>query len=185
MKAKTFFFILCATLAILIVGGGVAYYWGYQELTSQKELAMKKQLELGDSQKRTSQLIELSRKYDDAKARLSDIDRALPRESKQAEMLLELRDAAATSGVQISSLQFTGTATPKNATTNQALLQADLYVLPISLRLSGTYPQLIDFMQKLNGLGRLNSVTSLTTSKIITSADRLDITMNIVAYLKP
>ncbi len=185
MKAKTFFFILCALLIVLVLGGAGAYYWGHQQLTEQRDRVNKKQLDLSDSQKRTSQLIELSRKYDEAKARISDIDRALPRDSKQAEMLLEIRDAAAASGVRIASLQFTGAATPKNASTNQALLQKDLYVLPISLRLSGSYPQLITFLDKLNGLGRLNSVTNLTTSKTIASPDQLEITMNLVAYLKP
>jgi Tfp pilus assembly protein PilO len=185
MKAKTFFLVLCALLVILIVGGGAAYYWGHQQLTAQKEKVNKKQLDLSDSQKRTSQLIELSRKYEEANARIDDIDRALPRDSKQAEMLLEIRDAAAASGVRVASLQFTGAATPKNPNTNQALLQKDLYVLPISLRLGGSYPQLITFLEKLNKLGRLNSVTNLTTSKTITSPDQLDITMNLVAYLKP
>ncbi len=185
MKPKLTFYILCGTLAILIAGGTAGYVYGLRELTEQKERVQKKQLELADSQKRTSQLIELSRKYDDAKSRLDDIDRALPRQSKQAEILLELEGAGAQTGVAISSLTFTGAATPKNPNTNQAAAKQDLYILPISLRLRGTYPQLIAFLSRLNTISRFNSVTSLATNKIVNSPDQLDISMNLVAYLKP
>jgi Tfp pilus assembly protein PilO len=185
VRAKLLFFILCALLAILLVASGAAYFWGSNILLEQKQEVSKKKLELDDSQKRIDQLIQLSRRYDSAKAQAEEIDKALPRSSQQAEILLELKSAAAENGVTIASIQFTGQATPAKAQTNQATAQQDYLILPISIRASATYPQLIAYLNRLETLSRYNSVTSLSATKSQSNRDNLEISMSIVAYLKP
>jgi len=185
MKAKLFFFFLCAVLAILTAVGASGFVWGRNQLIAQKEAVNEKKLELDNNQKRIDQLIQLSRRYETAKSRADEIDRALPRTSQQAEILLELKSAAAETGVTIASVQFTGAATPAKAETNQATAQQDLYVLPMSLRAAGSYPQIIAFLNRLDTLSRYNSVTSLTANKTQTNPNTLDVSMSLVAYLKP
>ncbi|MDQ5944337.1 MAG: hypothetical protein QG658_404 [Patescibacteria group bacterium] len=185
MKAKLFFFFLCGVLALLIAGFAGGYLWGRDQLLSQKDVVNEKKLELDNNQKRIDQLIQLSRRYETAKSRADEIDRALPRTSQQAEILLELKSAAAETGVTIASVQFTGAATPTKADTNQATAQQDLYILPISLRAAGSYPQIIAFLNRLDTLSRYNSVTSLTANKTQTNPNTLDVSMSLVAYLKP
>lgn len=185
MKTRLFFFILCAILAALILACGVGYVWGREKLITQKEVVNEKKLELDNNQKRIDQLIQLSRRYETAKSRADEIDRALPKTSQQAETLLELKSAAAETGVIIVSMQFTGAATPANASTNQATAQQDLFVLPISMRASGSYPQIIAFLNRLDTLSRYNSVTSLTANKTQTNPNTLDVSLSLVAYLKP
>lgn len=185
MKAKLLFLILCAILAATLIAGGVVYVWGRAVLLEQKQQVSKKKLELDDSQKRIDQLIQLSRRYDSAKAQAEEIDKALPRSSQQAEILLELKSAAAENGVTIAGIQFTGQATPTQAQTNQTTVQQDYLVLPISIRASATYPQLIAYLNRLETLSRYNSVTSLTAAKSQSNRDNLEISMSIVAYLKP
>ena len=185
MKAKVFFFFLCAIFGITVLTFGLGYTWGREQLIAQKQAVNKKKLELDDNQKRIDQLIQLSRRYETAKSRADEIDRALPRSSQQAEILLELKSAASETGVSIASIQFTGAATPANANTNQATAQQDLFVLPISLRASGSYPQIIAFLNRLDTLSCYNSVTSLTANKTQANANTLDVSMSLVAYLKP
>lgn len=185
MKAKLFFLILCVVLAILLLASTGAYVWGRQKLLEQKSLVNEKKLELDDSQKLIDQLIQLSRRYDSAKSQADEIDKALPRSSQQAEIMLELQSAAAENGVTIASIQFTGTVTPDQAQTNQSTAQQDLIVLPISIRASTTYPQLIAYLNRLETLSRYNSVTALTATKSQSNRDILEISMSLVAYLKP
>lgn len=185
MKARLFFFLLCILLSLLTAAFIGSYIWARNQLITQKQTINESKLELDNSQKRIDQLIQLSRRYDIAKSRADEIDRALPRTSQQAEILLELKAAAAETGVTVAGIQFTGAATPTKADTNQATAQQDLYVLPISLRASGSYPQLITFLNRLDTLSRYNSVTSLTASKTQSNPNTLDINMSLVAYLKP
>jgi Tfp pilus assembly protein PilO len=151
----------------------------------QKSLVNEKKLELDDSQKLIDQLIQLSRRYDSAKSQADEIDKALPRSSQQAEIMLELQSAAAENGVTIGSIQFTGKVTPDQAQTNQSTALQDLIVVPISIRASATYPQLIAYLNRLETLSRYNSVTSLTANKSQANRDNLEISMSLVAYLKP
>ena len=185
MKAKLFFYILCGLLILTIVAFGVGYVWGREKLVAQKETINEKKLEINNNQKRIDQLIQLSRRYEAVKSRSSEIDQALPKTSQQAEILLELKAAAQESGVNIASMQFTGTATPANASTNQATAQQDLFILPISIRASGSYPQIIAFLNRLDTLSRYNSVTSLAANKPATNPNLLEVSMSLVAYLKP
>lgn len=185
MKAKLFFYILCGFLIITIIACGGGYVWGREKLIAQKEVVNEKKLELDNNQKRINQLIQLSRRYESVRLRVDEINRALPRTSEQAEILLELKSAAQETGVSIIGIQFTGTATPANANTNQATAQQDLFILPISIRTSGSYLQIIAFLNRLNTLSRYNSVTSLTANKTPTNPNILDISMSLVAYLKP
>lgn len=185
MKAKLLFSILCVVLAISLVASGAIYVWGRQKLLEQKSLVNEKKLELDDSQKLIDQLIQLSRRYDSAKSQADEIDKALPRSSQQAEILLELKSAAAESEVTIASIQFTGQDTPAQAQTNQATAQQDFLILPITIRASTTYPQLIAYLNRLETLSRYNSVTALTATKSQSNRDILEISMSLVAYLKP
>lgn len=185
IRAKGFFWVVIVALGIFLSVGTYGYYWGTQELTTQKNRGLKKQLALQEEQKRTEQLVQLSRRYSEAEARLNDINTALPRSVEQATILLAIKEAAAQSGVQLPSIQFTGAAQLTNPQLNQATPAKGLYLLPISLKLSGTYDQLQNFLSRLENLSRYNSVTSLSLSKIVSDRNKLDISMSINAYLKP
>lgn len=185
VRAKLTFYALCAVLVLLSIGSIYAFWWGTQELQAQKDRGLKKQLALQDEQQRTEQLIQLNRRYNDAKSRIADINTALPHSAEQAEMLLAVKEAANQSGVILPSIQFTGSAQLTNPQLNQATPAKGLYILPISLKLSGTYDQLQKFLGRLENLSRYNSVTSLSLSKLNADPNKLDISLSVNAYLKP
>lgn len=185
MKSKHFFYVLVGGLVLILVFGAYGYAWGYSQLMKKKADTTAQQIAYEDSQKRIDQLIQLSRRYESAKARSNEIDRALPRASQQAEILLELKAAAAETGITVSGLQFTGAANPLKVETNQATPQKDIFILPISLRLSGNYTQLIGFLNRLDTLSRYNSVVSLSANKVQSNRESLDANLNLIAYLKP
>jgi|GEM_PF-6688951 len=185
MKARGVFVVLTAGLVLLLAGSGYAFWWAREQLLTKKTEIVKAQLDVVDEQKRTDQLVILSRRYSQAKAKLDDINTALPRESQQAEILLSIREAANQAGVTLPSIQFTGAAQSANPKLNQATQSKDLYVVPIALKLTGNYEQLISFLDRLERLSRYNSVGSLSLSKTNTDRDKLEITMSLNAYLKP
>lgn len=184
-RAKGFFWVVAIVLGITIIASAYAYWWGMQELITQKDRGLAKQIALQDEQRRTEQLVQLSRRYTDAQSRLNDINTALPRSVEQATVLLAIKEAAAQSGVQLPSIQFTGAAQLSNPQLNQATPAKNLYLLPIALKLSGSYDQLQNFLGRLENLSRYNSVTTLSLSKVATDRNKLDISMSINAYLKP
>ena len=185
MKAKLFFYILCGSLVVILAVCGSAFVWGRDQLKTQKDRGLKKQLELQDEQKRTNQLVKLNSRYNDAKARLDDINTALPRSAEQAGILLAVKQAANESQIKLPSIAFTGSAQLTNPQLNQSTVLKGLYVVPISLKLSGNYLQLQDFLSRLERLSRYNSVVSLATTKVNTDPDKLEVSMTMNAYLKP
>ncbi len=184
-SSQALFYVLVGLLALILVGGGYAYVWAHELLVSQRQSIAKDRLEVIDEQKRTEQLVTLSRRYNEAKAKLDDINRALPRDSQQTEILLSIQSAASEAGVSLPSIQFTGQAQLANPQLNQATLAQGFYVVPISLKLSGSYDQLQSFLDKLEHLSRYNSVTTLTLTKTLADKNRLEVAMTLNAYLKP
>ena len=120
MKAKLFFYFLCASILLILAISTSAFFWGREQLITQKDRGLKKQLELQDEQKRTSQLVKLNSRYNEAKARLDDINSALPRSAQQAEILLAVKEAANQSQIKLPSIAFTGSAQLTNPQLNQS-----------------------------------------------------------------
>ncbi|MBP9827362.1 type 4a pilus biogenesis protein PilO, partial [Candidatus Saccharibacteria bacterium] len=110
LKAKTLYYILIMGFIALLAAGAAGFYWAQTSLTAKKAEVIKKETELVDAQKRTDQLLQLSRRFGEANTRLIDINQALPRSSQQGEILLDIKEAARQSGVDLPSIQFTGTA---------------------------------------------------------------------------
>jgi len=184
-SSRLLFYALVGLMGVILIAGGYGYVWARQMLISKKEAVEQTKLEVVDEQKRTEQLVTLSRRYEQAKTKLEDINRALPRDSQQTEILLAIQNAAKDSGVILPSIQFTGAAQLTNPQLNQSSPAQGFYVVPLNLKLSGTYDQLQSFLDKLERLSRYNSVSSLSLTKTLADKNRLDIAMTLNAYLKP
>lgn len=185
LTARSFSFMLVGLLALVLGGGTYGYYWAQGKLVARNAEYNQLQLQLVNEQKHTDQLLQLSRRYNEAKGRLDDINQALPRASQQAEVLLIVQEAASQTGVKLPSIAFTGSPQLANPQLNQATKTGDLYVVPISLKLSATYAQLNDFLKRLENLSRYNSVGSLSLSKTAANASVLDVSLTLNAYFKP
>ncbi|MEI7818689.1 MAG: type 4a pilus biogenesis protein PilO [bacterium] len=185
MKARNLFYVLLIVLVLSMVFAGYGFWWARTQLLGRQSEVVKVQLETVDEQKRTEQLLQLGRRYSQAKTKLDDINRALPRESQQAEILLSIRNAAEESGVVLPSIQFTGAAQLANPKINQATPIKGLYVVPVSLKFNCSYVQLLTFLDTLERLSRYNSVGSLNLTKTATNPDLLEVSLTLNAYLKP
>lgn len=184
-SSRVLFFVLIGFLSVILLAGGYGYVWARQALLEKKQSVEKTHLEVIDEQKRTEQLVTLSRRYTEAKAKLDEINRALPRDSQQTEILLAIQSAANESGVLLPSVQFTGAAQLTNPQLNQASPSQGFYVVPLSLKLSGAYDQLQTFLDKLERLSRYNSVSTLSLTKTLADKNKLDVSLTLNAYLKP
>lgn len=188
MKPKTFFYVLIGVCGALLIIGAIGYFFGIKMLTAKKQELVKKEANLKLIEERSIQLVELRRRYDEAAKRLDEITRALPESKQQAEVIVALKDIANRAGLDLPSIQFASSAGGKtkiDPNFTQTSKVGELYVLPISLKMTGSYDQLVSFLSEAERLSRYNSVISLNLVKIATNRERLDISLTINAYLKP
>lgn len=94
---------------------------------------------------------------------------AVPVDYNQDALILELTELASQTGFQLNSLSF-------------SLGQSELYGKTISVATSvkGSYEQLIDFLQKLEGADRLMRVTSLSVQRL--SSTDVGFNLSVEAY---
>lgn len=188
MKPKSFFYVLLGVCGGLVLLGIVGYYFGSRVLIAKKQELMKKETDLDLVEERSSQLVELKRHYEDAVKKLDEITRALPTNKQQAEVVVSLKDVAARTGMELPSIQFSASGAPTKGKVDpnytQTTTVGDLYVLPIWLKMSGNYSQLVSFLTEVENLSRFNSVTDLSLTTVA-GQNKLEVNLTINAYLKP
>lgn len=195
LEPKNFTFVLIASLILLTIGGGIGFYFATKFMLTQKEALRQKKTDLYLSEQRIQQLTELKGKYSKATAKLDDITTALPSNKDQAEVIVQLKSEAEKIGFELTSVQFTdsGSSIAKNKKSTdpnltQTTKSGNVYVLPVSLKLRGTFSQLTAFLTTIEHLSRYNSVVSINIVKTGDEGDNSnvrDVTILLNTYIKP
>lgn len=95
------------------------------------------------------------------KQRLATLDAAVPKDPDLKDVLDQLHGAAASSGVDLSSVSPSSAPTP--ASSSQATT-GGVGTIQLSMSASGTYPQLMAFVTQLTGMARTVAVNNLSLS---------------------
>lgn len=187
MRPRTLFLTLCGILGVSIIIFGLAYALSSRMLIRERQQFNQKQIDLELSEKRTNQLIELTGRYNEASKKFDEINNALPQSKQQPEVVVQLQNAAGEVGLNLPTIQFDTTAAPTvtQAKDDKNKNPSGLSVLPITIKLSGSYDQLIAYLKKLESLSRYNSVTSINLSKVNSDRKKLDISLTLTAFFKP
>lgn len=182
MKPKRFFWILIALLVLLVGLGSAGYYFAVKYLYTASKNLETQYIALNDADQKVEQIVKLKSEYKKEIVPVQRlIDAALPHTKNQTEILTQIEQLAAESGLQISSVTFPNSAGP--TATSQAIKSGLVLALPVSFQTTGTYAQLKLFLGKLESLNRYTSITNLTVSK--TDLKKISFSINLNAYFKP
>lgn len=195
LEPKNFTLVLIISLVVLTVGGAIGFYFATKFMLAQKEALRQKKTDLYLSEQRIQQLTELKGKYSKASAKLDDITTALPNQKDQAEVIVQLKSEAEKIGFELTSVQFndSGSSITKDKKSSdpnltQTTKSGNVYVLPVSLKLRGTFSQLTTYLTTIEHLSRYNSVVSIN---IVQTGDKngnsnvRDMTLLLNTYIKP
>lgn len=183
LTPQVFTYVLGGLLVVLIAGGGYGYYLASVSLQADTVKLEQKLAEQQLADDKLSDLEQLSRRYNDLKPVLANLDTALPTVKRESQIGIQLQTLAAESGMTISSITFpAGTALP--SAVSQTVKQGDVLAIPVSFELTGSYAQLQQFLQQQEKLSRITNVSSLTISRVDAKGTlKFGITLN--AYIKP
>jgi Tfp pilus assembly protein PilO len=177
---KRFFFVLCGILCLLIVAGGIAYYYASASLASRTRTLSQRLADENLADQHISDLSDLKDQYNRLLPLVPVIYAALPNQKDQSAIALQLHDIAAASGMNLNSLTFNASTIP--GPTSQTIPSGSVLAIPITFQLQGSYNQLQEFLQKQESLNRYTSVTSLGISG---SGNSLSFAITLNAFVKP
>lgn len=184
MKPKQFFYVILGIMGAVAAAGGAGYYFGLQQLNARSATLSTKLAEQATAEAQIDSFTRLKIQYDrDIAPILPLMDKALPRDKKQTEILAQLQTLAGEVGLRITSVNMPS---PQGLPTavSQTIKAGNVLALPISFQMTGTYDQLQTFTAKVE---RLNRFTNITTLAINRPDKNSPITYNISlnAYIKP
>ncbi len=184
MTPKKFYYVGLGILAVLLIGGGVGYYYGtvgvHQKI---QQLSQKIAIDTV-ADERLSQLIALRKQYQRFLPLIPQIESALPPAKKQSEVALQLQQLAAQAGMTLPAVNFAaGDGLPTS--TSQTISSGGILALPVTFQLTGTYDQLQRFLVSLEQSGRYMSVMSLEIGRADAKAKTLSFSINLNVYVKP
>lgn len=180
MKPRRFFFILSGLLAFMLVAGGGGYYFASMNLEKGIGDLSKR---LGDkqlSEQKLADLDDLQKQHERLKPMMPIIYNALPTEKEQSKIAIQLRNIARASNMELDGLNFAASSAP--GPTSQTVPVGDVFAVPITFTLYGSYSQLQAFLQRQEKLDRYTTVTGLDISESESSLS-FNITLN--TFVKP
>ncbi len=165
MKPQTFTYVLIGVLAVLLVLGGVGYYFGIRYMQTESARLAASNAELEAAEARLSALARAKRTYDrEVTPNATIIEAALPRQKSQSEILAQLQRIAGSNGLTISSVSFPSPVGLPSGT-SQTVKSGTVLALPITLQIKGSYGQLQNFLRGVENLNRFTNVTSLNITR--------------------
>lgn len=162
MKPKQFFYILSGITAIVLIGSAFMFVRSAFGFRTQNQKIGQLLADIEVNQDKGEQLIGLRNDYEKrVKQHLDRINRILPAEKKQEEIIAEINELAERTGARISGLNF-----PAGAEGGQAPSRAaGTSVLLLNFAAEGSYAEIQGIMQGLEQLTRLSDVVGVTLSK--------------------
>jgi Tfp pilus assembly protein PilO len=182
MTPKRYYY---ALLGILIVGSLAAvsgYYWQTTQLNAHSAQVKAELTKSALADERIEQLNSLKYQFRELSPLAVKLENALPRDKRQSQILLQIQQIAASSGMSVANVSFLNSNSLPTAT-SQAVRVKDYFAIPISFQLSGNYPQLQAFLQRLESLERFTTVNSLAINQGGTRS--LTFTVNLSTFFKP
>jgi len=183
MKAKQFNYVLIGLLSLAVVGGGAGYYYASQQLTGRIQQLQEQLADVQVVDNQISDLAALQRQYQKVQPLLSKLDGALPRTKDESRLVAQVNNLANANGLSLPGFNFSASSGLPSATTQTAKVGSGTAV-PATIQMTGSYGQMLGFLQGLEHMDRLVSVTNLAIAKT-DKPNQLAFTMTINAYLAP
>lgn len=172
--------------AVLILGVCVAAYIHLERLNS--SLLEQKHYAEALSEKETN-LFALSNQFERVQESAHVIDNTLPEEKEASKLITDLNSISEKSGLKFTAIRSDLTRT-KIEDPDPALLQTQRgrlgQEMPLTIDVSGTYPELVSFVKSLENYQRLLNINSVDIKRTNTEGggDEVEATIKMVVYIK-
>jgi Tfp pilus assembly protein PilO len=182
MKPKQYFYGLIAILVLITAGGGYGYYYSTQKLDKRTQELRQKLAELQIADSEITKLNTLKSQFLAVEPFLPLLDDALPRSKDQSKIILQLEQLAQAAGLTLPQASFQSTGGLPGPTT-QTAKAGEVFAMPITFQMTGSYQQMQTFLQGLEKLGRYTSVSSIS---ITSSGPRVvNFSVTLQVFMKP
>lgn len=187
MIPQKLFYILLGLIVIIVLGGGAGYYFGHVWLSEKIDELEGLRAEAIVAQEELDRLQELEIAYEDIQELEEKTNRILPEDKLQSEVasqIFAMIDGAGLNGGSIS-FQSTGGIPGRTTQTDEGSLN-EVLVMPVNFSVSGTYQELLLFLDNVERQERFMQVTSLNINRGgDDSADgQLNLSIQLEVFLK-
>ena len=163
---------------VFIVFAYINYAYIYQpriqkieQLDREIELTAKK---IAEGKRTVARIDHLKEEYKALLEKLEFLEVMLPKEKEIPDLLVMIQDTLTEFDVDFSSF------TPQNVSWEKDRIYGKV---PISMNLTASYFDLIEYLDRIENLPRIIDVQSLRLSKAGKEADKLNISINMFAYV--
>lgn len=187
MSPKNTFYILCGLIGLVVVGGGAGFYLAHAQLANRIDEMRLAQAEAAVASEEIERLQQLEEAYSDAQELESKVDRVLPDEKRQSEVANVVFAMIEGAGMEGSGLSFEGTdGIPDRTTQTDEAPLDDVLVMPITFNVTGTYQQLLVFLDNVERQERLMQITSLSINRTGDEEEggQLDLSIELEVFLQ-
>lgn len=183
MSPQKLFYVLLGLIAVIVLGGGAGYYYGHVWLSEKIDQLESLRAEAVVAKEEVDRLQELELVYGDIQELEEKTDRILPEEKLQSEVasqIFAMIDGAGLDGGGIS-FQSTSGIPDRTTQTDEGSLD-EVLVMPVNFNVSGTYQELLLFLDNVERQERFMQVTSLSINR--SSSDDTDGQLNLSIQLE-
>jgi Tfp pilus assembly protein PilO len=184
MKPKQLYFMLLALTVTLALATIAVFILSQRKIDSKitKIQHLSADVELQDD--RLTELKRLEKDYQELLPLINKVKNILPEQKQQAEIIAQISTLATQSNLELTNLSFqstTGLPGPTSQTENATI--GGIKTMPVSFKITGSFSQLLNLLEKFEHQERFMQVNSLAVSK--TEDNQLTVDLQLVVFLKP
>lgn len=187
MTAKTLNYAMGGLVAFtVILAGGVFYFFNQRLSTTIEELGRREEdIEIANLE--VSNLERLQKDLTRLEEIKPEIDAALPRGKTQSQIVAQVLDIAAASGINFQTISFAATEglPAENSQTQPSTILPSVSSVPITLETSSvSYSALKSFLRDVFAIRRNANVATLSLTRDATSPGRVGVRLTIDIHLE-
>jgi Tfp pilus assembly protein PilO len=190
-RPKTFYLIMLGAFALLAIATLGLETWGFITISDNKSTIEETEYRISKTGEQGELLDTMTQNYNKALTFEKYAAIALPDKKDASTLISDLNSLAASSGLKLVLVQANTYAKAKSVSLDPSMLQTtkgkNSRELPLSIEVTGTYNNYIDFVQKIENYQRLANITSIDIEKSQEKdapPDQIDVKFNLTAYLK-
>ena len=188
MKAtsKTSFFGLIGALVLVLGLVIFMMYWSKSQLNNRSTSIDDKRMQVQELEAKTEAATKLRTELEEKSDLVQVVNDVLPDSKSQENIVGELIDIAATRGLQLANISFSGaqnSTDPETSQTEKVDGLPGVFSLNLTTAIETDYENVLQFLEDLENNKRQFEVKSLSISP--NEGDQFSVSLTIVTYIKP
>lgn len=191
-KSKRFYYIISFLFSLLVIATLAAEAIFYVKISNMQATFSEQKYYNEKLEEKASILASLSENYSTIEDDKEIILETLPTDKDASKLVADLNSIAEKNGLKFTSVESNTTLSTKseNKSNDPLLLQTIKgdygYEMPLSIKVEGSYKNIVPFIEGIESYQRLINITSIDIAEINDEgiSDYIEATIDITAYLK-